>query len=221
MSRVRIKFCGITRQVDAQRACALGVDALGFVLTRSSPRFIEPAAARALRRTLPPFVATVALFMDDEPAWVAEAVSIVAPDLVQFHGSEPPADCARAGRPWIKAVAMASEPDVASYAARYAGASAFLLDAHAVGEQGGSGRRFDWSRVPVLDRPVILAGGLDAGNVAEAIAHTRPFAVDVSSGIESAPGIKDAARMRDFVAAVTGWTRSIVGRDAVGRNDSE
>lgn len=204
MSRVRIKFCGITREADAQLACALGVDALGFVFARRSPRCIDPATARAIRRSLPPFVATVALFMDDDPAWVAEVVSIVAPDLVQFHGSEAPADCARAGRPWIKAVAMASEPDVASYAARYAGASAFLLDAHAAGEQGGSGRRFDWSRVPVLDRPLILAGGLDPGNVAEAIASTRPHAVDVSSGIESGPGIKDHARMRAFVAAVTG-----------------
>ncbi|MCW5566695.1 MAG: N-(5'-phosphoribosyl)anthranilate isomerase, partial [Dokdonella sp.] len=113
-------------------------------------------------------------------------------------------DCARVGRPWINAVAMASHEDVASYAARYAGASGFLLDAHAVGEQGGSGRRFDWSRVPALDRPVILAGGLDAGNVAEAIVRARPYAVDVSSGIESAPGIKDVARMRDFIAAVKG-----------------
>lgn len=204
MNRVRIKFCGITRVADAQAACALGVDALGFVFTRRSARFIEPAAANAIRRGLPPFVAAVALFMDDDPAWIANVVSIVAPDLVQFHGSEAAADCAHAGRPWIKAVAMASQPDVASYAARYAGASGFLLDAHAVGEQGGSGRSFDWSRVPTLDRPVILAGGLDAGNVAEAIARTRPYAVDVSSGIESAPGIKDAARMRDFVAAVKG-----------------
>ncbi len=204
MSRVRIKFCGITRAADAQAACALGIDALGFVFTRQSRRFIEPTAANAIRCSLPPFVTSVALFMDDDPAWVANVVSIVAPDLVQFHGSEAAADCARAGRPWIKAVAMASQPDVASYAARYPGASAFLLDAHAAGEQGGSGRRFDWSRMPMLDRPVILAGGLDAGNVAAAIAQTRPYAVDVSSGIESAPGIKDVQRMREFVAAVKG-----------------
>ena len=204
MSRVRIKFCGITRAADAQAACALGIDALGFVFTRQSRRFIEPTAANAIRRSLPPLVTSVALFMDDDPAWVANVVSIVAPDLVQFHGSEAAADCARAGRPWIKAVAMASQPDVASYAARYTGASAFLLDAHAAGEQGGSGRRVDWSRMPMLDRPVILAGGLDAGNVAAAIAQTRPYAVDVSSGIESAPGIKDVQRMREFVAAVKG-----------------
>ncbi|HNR92250.1 MAG TPA: phosphoribosylanthranilate isomerase, partial [Dokdonella sp.] len=165
---------------------------------------VEPATANAIRRDLPPFVSAVALFMDDDPAWIAHVVSIVAPDLVQFHGSEAALDCARVGRPWIKAVAMASHEDVASYAARYAGASGFLLDAHAVGEQGGSGRRFDWSRVPALDRPVILAGGLDAGNVAEAIVRARPYAVDVSSGIESAPGIKDVARMRDFIAAVKG-----------------
>ena len=202
MNRVRIKFCGITRAEDARRAAALGVDALGFVFTRRSARFIEPSAASAIRRALPPFVSTVALFMDDEPAWVDEVVAIVRPDLLQFHGTESPATCATFGRAFLKAVAMASEPDVASYAARYPGACGFLLDGHAAGGQGGAGQRFDWSRVPAIDRPMIVAGGLDANRVGAAIAQARPYGVDVSSGIESAPGIKDATRMREFVDAV-------------------
>ncbi len=202
MTRVRIKFCGITRAEDAHAAVALGVDALGFVFTRRSRRFIEPAVAASIRRRLAPFASAVALFMDDEPAWIAEVVARFGPDLVQFHGNESPADCAAARRPYLKAVAMASVADVASYAAAYGDARGFLLDAHAHGEPGGSGARFDWSRVPALDRPLILAGGLDAGNVAAAIAAVRPHAVDVSSGIESGPGIKDARRMHDFVAAV-------------------
>ena len=202
MNRVRIKFCGITRGEDAQAAAALGVDALGFVFTRRSPRFVEPAAAASIRRALPPFVTAVALFMDDDPAWINEVIATFRPQLLQFHGRETAADCALPGLPYLKAVAMASVPDVASYAAGFPAASGFLLDAHAYGEQGGRGECFDWSRVRALERAVILAGGLDAGNVAAAIAQTRPHAVDVSSGIERAAGIKDARRMQDFVAAV-------------------
>lgn len=202
MTRVRIKFCGITRLQDAEAAVTLGVDALGFVFTRKSRRFVEPAVATGMRRHLPPFVSSVALFMDDEPAWIEQVISIARPTFLQFHGDESPALCKAFGLPYLKAVAMASVADVASYAAAFDGASGFLLDAHAIGEQGGSGARFDWSRMPHLDRPTILAGGLDAANVSEAIALTRPFAVDVSSGIETAPGIKDARRMQEFVAAV-------------------
>lgn len=202
MNRVRIKFCGLTRAEDAGLAVRIGVDALGFVFTRRSRRFVEPAVAASIRRSLPPFATTVALFMDDEPAWINEVMDIFRPDLLQFHGNESPATCATFGRAWLKAVAMASVPDVASYVAGFAGACGFLLDAHASGEQGGSGARFDWSRMPTLDRALILAGGLDAGNVGDAIRQTRPYAVDVSSGIETAPGIKDAQRMREFVAAV-------------------
>lgn len=202
MNRVRIKFCGLTRAEDAGVAAGLGVDALGFVFTRRSHRFVEPAVAATIRRSLPPFTTTVALFMDDEPAWINEVIATFRPDLLQFHGNESPATCATFGRAWLKAVAMASVPDVASYVAGFPGACGFLLDAHASGGQGGSGARFDWSRMPTLDRALILAGGLDAGNVGDAIRQTRPYAVDVSSGIETAPGIKDAQRMREFVAAV-------------------
>ncbi len=202
MIRTRIKFCGITRAEDAQAAVALGVDALGFVFTRRSARFVGLAEAVRLLRALPPFVGAVALFMDDDPAWVREVVATVRPDLVQFHGEEAAADCTSCGTPWIKAVPMGSVADVASYATGYPGAAGFLLDAHASGGQGGGGATFDWSRATGTGRPLILAGGLDAGNVGAAIAQVRPYAVDVSSGIEAARGIKDARRMQDFVAAV-------------------
>lgn len=200
--RTRIKFCGITRERDAAGAVALGVDALGFVFTRRSRRFVEPAAAAAIRATLPPFVDTVALFMDDEPAWIAAVLDVFRADLVQFHGSEPAAFCERAGRPYLKAVAMASVSDVAAHLDAYPRAAGFLLDAHAAGEAGGTGQRFDWARACGLARPIVLAGGLTPETVGEAIARARPYAVDVSSGIETTPGIKDDAKMRAFAAAV-------------------
>lgn len=199
----RIKFCGITRPEDARRAVELGADAIGFVLTRKSQRFVGVTQARALRRLLPPFVSAVALFMDDEPAWIEEVIALVQPDILQFHGSETPGFAASFARPYIKAVPMASIDDVSAYAKRYAGASGFLLDSHAGGGLGGSGIAFDWTRIAHdPDHHLILAGGLDAHNVAQAIALVRPYAVDVSSGIELAPGIKDIAKMRGFVNAV-------------------
>ena len=200
--RVRIKFCGITRVEDAEAAVAAGVDALGFVLTRRSRRHVEPADAARIARSLPPFISTVALFMDDDPDWIDEAIDNLNPDLLQFHGNESPEDCERHACPYLKAVPMGSISDVPSYAAAYAGATGLLLDANAIGEVGGSGHSFDWTRVPDLPKPVILAGGLDAINVARAIRLTRPYGVDVSSGIEASAGIKDARKMRDFVAAV-------------------
>ena len=202
MNRVRIKFCGLVRDEDAAFAARLGVDALGFVFTSRSPRRMTIAAATAIVRRLPPLVSVVALFMDDEPALIREVVARVRPQFLQFHGDESPAECATHGLPYLKAIAMATVADVASYAAGYTGAAGFLLDAHASGEPGGQGARFDWSRSVPLARPLILAGGLDAENVGDAIRAVRPYAVDVSSGIESAPGIKDAARMQAFVSAV-------------------
>ncbi len=202
MNAVRIKFCGITRADDAAFAAALGVEALGFVFTKRSRRFIDAASASRIIRQLPPFVTPVALFMDDEPAWIKQVIDIVRPQLLQFHGNESVADCASHGMPYLKGVPMATVTDVASYAAGFPGAAGFLLDANASGEPGGQGTRFDWSHRPQFDRPLILAGGLDAHNVSEAIRSMRPFAVDVSSGIESAAGIKDATRMQAFVEAV-------------------
>ena len=207
----RIKFCGITRIEDAGVAVDLGVDAIGLVFTRSSQRFVGIGQACAIRRTLPPFVVTVALFMDDEPAWIEEVIAEVQPDLLQFHGDEAAGFATSFARPYLKAVPMASVADAASYAARYLDAAGFLLDNHAPGAAGGTGVAFDWTRVPRLGRPTVLAGGLDAHNVAQAIAVVRPYAVDVSSGIEFAPGIKDAARMRAFAAAVHAANSAAIG----------
>lgn len=202
--RVRIKFCGMTRVEDALMAATLGVDAVGVVLTERSKRFAGVARAREIRAALPPFVDLVALFMDDQPGFIAEAVAAVQPDLLQFHGSETARDCVRYGIPYLKAVAMGGDGnDPAGVAQAHPQARGFLLDGHAQGEQGGSGKTFDWSMAAVpLQRPVLLAGGLTARNVGAAIRAMRPYAVDVSSGIESAPGIKDAHKMQQFVAAV-------------------
>jgi phosphoribosylanthranilate isomerase len=203
VTRVRIKFCGVTRHEDAQAAVALGVDAIGLVLTQKSRRFAGLERAREIRRALPPYVAAVALFMDDEADWIAQAISIVRPDLLQFHGREPAQDCLRFNRPYVKAVAMAPGENPRAVIAEHPAATGFLLDSHAAGEQGGSGRSFDWSDIPNdLQRPLILAGGLTCDNVGSAIRQVRPYAVDVSSGIESAPGIKDAQKMRRFVEEV-------------------
>jgi phosphoribosylanthranilate isomerase len=203
MTRTRIKFCGITRLADALAAAALGVDAIGLVLTPRSKRCLAPARARAIRAVMPPFVTVVTLFHDDDPAFVAEAIATVAPDLVQFHGSESAADCVRYGRPYLKSVAMGGAVDLDAIAAAHAQAAGFLLDSHATGGQGGSGKTFDWSLVPKdFPRPVVLAGGLAPENVGAAIRAVQPYAVDLASGIEAAPGIKDADKMRRFVAAV-------------------
>ncbi len=216
--RTRIKFCGITRPDDARRAADLGVDAVGFVFTRASRRFVGITQAREIRAALPPFVSVVALFMDDEPGWIEDVVSAVAPDLLQFHGGEPDGFASIFSRPYVKAVPMASVSDVARHIAAYPGAAGFLLDSHARGGQGGTGAPFDWSKVPPANgRAFVLAGGLTAGNVADAIASVRPFGVDVSTGIESAPGIKDAAKMRAFVAAVRGADAAQVARDRSAR----
>jgi phosphoribosylanthranilate isomerase len=200
--RTRIKFCGITRLDDARRAAELGIDAIGFVFTRNSQRFIGVSQARAIRAELPPFLTAVALFMDDGPGWIEEVVSVVEPDLLQFHGAESDGFASSFSRPYVKAIPMGSLADASRHIAAYPGASGILLDSHARGARGGTGETFDWTRVPSgSGRPIILAGGLAAHNVAQAIATVRPYAVDVSSGIESAPGIKDAAKMRAFVAA--------------------
>jgi len=201
--RTRIKFCGITRLDDALRGIDLGIDAIGLVFTRASQRFIGISQARSIRSELPPYVTVVALFMDDEPGWIEEVASTVQPDLLQFHGAETAGFASSFARPYMKAVPMGSVENASRYIADYPGAAGFLLDSHARGASGGSGETFDWSRAPQgASRKIVLAGGLSAHNVAQAIATVRPYAVDVSSGIESAPGIKDAARMRAFVTAV-------------------
>jgi phosphoribosylanthranilate isomerase len=200
--RTRIKFCGMTRVDDAIGAVALGVDAIGVVMTERSKRFAGIERAREIRAALPPLVSMVLLFMDDQPGFIAEAVAAVQPDLLQFHGSEPAQDCARYRVPYLKAVAMADRVDL-PLLHLHPQAAGFLLDGHASGEQGGSGKVFDWSTATGFgERPIFLAGGLTADNVGAAIRAVHPFAVDVSSGIESSPGIKDRAKMRAFIEAV-------------------
>lgn len=202
--RTRIKFCGITRAEDAAVAIALGVDALGLILVPESPRHITLAAALALRAKLPPFVAAVVLLRNPDEATVRETLRVLKPDLLQFHGEETAAFCASFGWPYLKAVAMQDQPrSLAEIAAEYASAAALLLDGHAVGGQGGLGRAFDWQRASEkVGVPLMLAGGLRPDNVAAAIRAARPYAVDVSSGIEAAPGIKDSGKMRAFVREV-------------------
>ena len=201
--RVRVKFCGFTRVQDVHPAVALGVDAVGLVLTPRSKRCIDMPTALAIRTALPPFVSVVALFMDDEPDHIRRAVQTLKPDLLQFHGAEDAADCMRYGCRYLKAIAMGSVVDVAAAMAAHPAAAAFLLDSHVAGGAGGSGAVFDWTQAPrEAARAIVLAGGLTCDNVGPAIRAVRPYAVDVSSGIESAPGIKDADKMRRFIEEV-------------------
>lgn len=203
MTRTRIKYCGMTRVEDALAAAHLGVDAIGLVFTRRSSRCVDVEQARAIRSAMPAYVSVVGLFMDDDPHWIAEVEAEVRLDLLQFHGSESAKVCASFATPYVKTVAMASAPDVEAIMRAHPRAAGFVLDGHAAGAPGGSGQRFDWSRVPKNARqPIIVAGGLNADNVGEAIAVARPWAVDVASGIESAPGIKDRRKMQAFVRAV-------------------
>jgi phosphoribosylanthranilate isomerase len=208
MNRVRVKYCGITRIEDAQAAVALGVDAIGLLLTRASKRFVEPAHARAIRATIPAFVSVVTLFNNDDRQWIADAVRDVRPDLIQFHGTESRELCESFGVRYVKTIGMGADGAVERTVAEHPNAVAYLLDSNKPGEQGGSGVTFDWSRIPTnLPKPVILAGGLTCDNVALAIRTVRPYAVDLASGIESAPGIKDAEKMRRFIEEVTRGSR--------------
>ena len=198
---VRVKICGITRLQDLHAACDAGADALGFVFYEKSPRHVSIAAAAALLRELPPFVQSVGLFVNAEPAFIEAVLQAVPLDLLQFHGDETPADCARFGRPFIKAERVNRESDLLKCAADFDAARGLLLDAWVPGMPGGTGERFDWSLIPPdLPKPVILSGGLTPDNVAEAVRRVRPWAVDVSSGVEVTKGIKDAYLIAQFIA---------------------
>ena len=199
----RIKCCGMTRVEDAVLAARLGADAIGLVFTARSRRQLNIDQARAIRRALPPFVTTVALFMDDDARLVEQVLRQVQPDLLQFHGAERDAWCAQFARPFLKAVPMGAGASALARLGDYPSAAGLLLDGHGTGEAGGGGKAFDWSLLPgELMQPLILAGGLHAGNVGEAVRRTRPWAVDVASRVESSPGIKDRARLAAFIQAV-------------------
>ncbi|MGB1580397.1 MAG: phosphoribosylanthranilate isomerase [Nevskiales bacterium] len=202
--RTRIKICGITRLEDAHSAVNLGADALGFVFYPPSSRALPASQAAEIAKTLPAFITKVALFLDPEPEDVQQVVEVLQPELLQFHGRETADFCSLFGKPYIKSLGLGDEAiDITAEITAHAQAQAFLLDSHKAGQAGGSGKTFDWQAVPKsLHRPLILAGGLDASNVRQAIQLVRPYAVDVSSGVESAPGIKDAQKLREFVEQV-------------------
>lgn len=205
----RIKICGITRVEDALAVVGSGADAIGLVFYEHSPRHVDIGQAARLAAVLPPFVTTVGLFVDADATYVREVLAGVPLDLLQFHGDESPEYCAQFGRPFLKAIRVKPGTDLLQCASDFRGAKGLLLDAHVEGIPGGTGATFDWKLIPKdLPLPVILSGGLDAGNVAGAIMQVRPYAVDVSSGVEAVEGdktlkgIKDAARIAAFVNEV-------------------
>ena len=213
--RTRVKICGITRIVDALAAADAGADAIGMVFWRGTPRCVDVDRARAIALALPPFVTKVALFVDPVAGEVQSVLDAVAVDVLQFHGNEPRGLCSSFGRPYLKAVQVKDGVDLLEYAARYGDASGFLFDTFRAGDlPGGTGHTFDWSRLSPalrasLARPLILSGGLDSENVGDAIRAVRPWAVDVSSGVEERgpdgkprKGFKDAARIAAFVKGV-------------------
>lgn len=201
--RTRVKICGFTRREDVELAVALGADAIGLNFHPPSPRCVEMALARELLDATPPFVVSVGLVVDLEAARVASLLESLPLAMLQFHGEEPDEHCAHHGRPFLKVLRMRADLDVGAALDAWPSASGFLLDAYRPGVPGGTGETFDWSRIPATPpRPIVLAGGLTPDNVEEAILAVRPHAVDVASGVESAPGIKDRARMEAFMAAV-------------------
>jgi len=200
--RTRIKICGITSVDDGLAAANAGADAIGLVFYPKSPRFVEPERAAAIARAMPPFVTVVGLFVNAEAATVREILSAVPLHLLQFHGDEDAAYCRQFDRPYLKAARMGPGFDLVQYAASFGSAQALLLDAFVDG-YGGGGKTFDWSMIPPgLPRPIVLSGGLDPDNVAEAVRRVRPPAVDVSSGVEAAKGVKDHAKIAAFIAGV-------------------
>lgn len=201
--KTRVKICGITREQDAAAAVEHGADAIGLVFYAPSPRHVSIGQAAAICRQLPPFVTTVALFVDADAATIAQVVDEVGVDLLQFHGDETPEACNGHRRPWIRAVRMRPETDLAAEQARFSAGRGLLLDAYRPGVPGGTGDVFDWARIPAtLSAKIVLAGGLSAANVGDAVRRVRPFAVDVSGGVEAAKGIKDPVKIKAFIDEV-------------------
>lgn len=205
MTRTRVKICGITREQDLEDAVAAGADALGFVFYPPSPRYVTPQRAARLVARVPAFVSTVGLFVNAPPDDVAAVLACVPLAQLQFHGDEDALYCAGFCRPWIKAARVRPGFDLLEYGRTFAaapGIAGLLLDAHVEG-YGGGGKTFDWSLIPAgLPLPVILSGGLHPGNVSEAVRRVRPWAVDVSSGVEQAKGLKDVRKITEFIAGV-------------------
>ncbi len=202
-ARTRIKICGITRVDDAHAAIAAGVDAIGLVFYPRSPRCLDTESARSIVDQLPPLVTVVGVFMDQPIEQVREMADQASLDILQLHGDETPEQCRRYGRPYIKGVRMRDDVDLTAIAHAYSDCRGLLLDTFKPGIEGGTGEPFSWKRIPAkLTKPVILAGGLNPANVGEAIETVRPFAVDVSSGVEKAKGVKDSREIERLVSAV-------------------
>lgn len=201
--RVRVKICGITRLEDALDAVAQGADAIGLVFYEGSPRNVTISQAAEIVNQIPAFVSTVGLFVNAESSFIREVISKVKLDLLQFHGDETASECAAFSHPFIKAIRVKSDTNLVQYAADFSAAKALLLDSYAEGVAGGTGQVFDWNLIPKeLAKPVILAGGLTADNVARAISLVKPYAVDVSGGVEASKGIKDVAKIAAFMQQV-------------------
>ena len=212
MSRTRIKICGITRPEDARAAVGGGADALGLVFYPKSPRAVSIEQAREIAAAVPPFVTLVGLFVDEPADQVKQVLEAVPLGLLQFHGDEQPAYCQQFSRPWIMALRVQPDTDIAAACRLYSAAQGLLLDAWQEGVPGGTGKTFDWSLArPDLSMPVVLAGGLNPANVGSAIARVRPVAVDVSGGVEFEPGIKNAQAIKQFVAAVKAADEAVEG----------
>ena len=207
--RTRVKICGITRADDALAAAAMGVDAIGLVFYNGSPRNVETEQAAAICRQLPAFVTTVALFLDADQVFIHEVLTKVPIDLLQFHGIEDPAYCESFDKPYIKALGMGSFnlEGLISQSKAYKNARGLLLDSHEPGAAGGTGETFDWNSIPVMNKPLILAGGLTVSNVAAAVSRVHPWAVDVSSGVEADKGIKSVELMSAFMQEVENANR--------------
>lgn len=199
----RVKICGFTQPADAVAAAQLGVDAIGLVFCATSPRVVSIHQAQAIQRVLPPFVTVVGLFVDAVPDFIRSVLESVPLDVLQFHGDEQAAECAGYGRPYIKAIRMRPGEDILKVSTHYMGAQGLLLDTYMPHIPGGTGRPFDWTQVPAgIKKPLILAGGLNPANVVEAILTVKPYAVDVSGGVESMKAKKDHDLMRRFITAV-------------------
>ena len=198
----RVKICGITRVQDVQAVVNSGAHAIGLLFYEKSPRYVSVQQAVQLAQAIPPFVTVVGLFVNAEADFVRMVLQQVPLGLLQFHGDETPEFCRQFGQPYIKAIRVKAGVDLLQCAARFSSARALLLDAHVEGVEGGTGKTFDWTLIPKLPLPVILSGGLHPANVADAIKQVRPYAVDVSSGVEAAKGIKDAVKITAFINEV-------------------
>jgi phosphoribosylanthranilate isomerase len=201
--RTRVKICGIRDSAHAQVAADAGADAIGLVFYRESPRYVAPEAAAAIAAKLPPYVCAVGLFVNESEAGVRAVLAEVPLDLLQFQGDESPEFCESFGRPYVRAVRMEEGTDLIEYAGRFSRAKALLLDAHVPGQRGGTGQTFDWASIPrAFPLPLILSGGLTAQIVGRAIREVRPWAVDVSSGVERSRGVKDPGKIVEFIRSV-------------------